>query len=229
MKLSPPAARIGLALAALAALTGVALAGGSSMPPASVRLASSDDGPGATSPTTGVDTTAATTDTSAPGPDRTTPGSTPPGASTATVDAAGAGAVVYARAGNVLVVVRAAPAAGWTVDVEQGSGREIEVDFRSGTRRVQVNVEIEDGAVRERVRARDDATGTDVRTEGGASAPPTSTPAPTTSTTGPTTSTTIDDSDDDDDDDEDRSGRRGGDDSDEDRSGPSDDDDRDDD
>ena len=36
-----------------------------------------------------------------------------------------------------------------------------------GAQRVQVNVELEDGAVRERVRFRDDATGTDVRFENG--------------------------------------------------------------
>jgi hypothetical protein len=39
--------------------------------------------------------------------------------------------------------------------------------FRSGTKRVQVNLEIEDGQVRERVRFRDDADDTDIRTEDG--------------------------------------------------------------
>ena len=48
-----------------------------------------------------------------------------------------------------------------------GVGREVEVDFRQGTQRVQVNVEIEDGAVRERLRFRDEANGTDVTVENG--------------------------------------------------------------
>jgi hypothetical protein len=51
--------------------------------------------------------------------------------------------------------------------VEQAAGVEIEVDFRQGTRRVQVNLELEDGAVRERIRIRDEADGTDIRLENG--------------------------------------------------------------
>jgi hypothetical protein len=61
----------------------------------------------------------------------------------------------------------AVPARGWRVEVEQAAGVEIEVDFRQGTRRVQVNLELEDGAVRERVRIRDEADGTDIRLENG--------------------------------------------------------------
>ena len=83
------------------------------------------------------------------------------------LDAGGAGTVIYAVEGGSLRLVTATPASGWAVEVEQGTGREIEIDFRSGTRRVQVNVEIEDGQVRERVRVRDDADDTDVRTEDG--------------------------------------------------------------
>jgi hypothetical protein len=63
--------------------------------------------------------------------------------------------------------VSAVPARGWRVEVEQAAGVEIEVDFRQGTRRVQVNLELEDGAVRERVRIRDQADGTDIRLENG--------------------------------------------------------------
>ena len=37
-----------------------------------------------------------------------------------------------------------------------------------GAQRAQVNVELEDGAVRDRVRFRDDVSGTDVRFENGA-------------------------------------------------------------
>ena len=53
------------------------------------------------------------------------------------------------------------------VEVEQAAGVEIEVDFRQGTRHVEVNLEFEDGAVRERVRIRDEADGTDIRLENG--------------------------------------------------------------
>jgi hypothetical protein len=84
------------------------------------------------------------------------------------IDAAGAGTVLVAVEGGSLRLVSATPVSGWRVEVEQASGPEVEVDFRSGTRRVQVNVELEDGQVRERVRVRDDADGTDIRTEDGA-------------------------------------------------------------
>jgi hypothetical protein len=83
------------------------------------------------------------------------------------VDAAGAGTVTVRRNGAQLTLVSAVPARGWRVEVEQAAGVEIEVDFRQGTRRVQVNLELEDGAVRERIRIRDDADGTDVRFENG--------------------------------------------------------------
>jgi hypothetical protein len=69
--------------------------------------------------------------------------------------------------GNQLTLVSATPNAGWTVEVEQAAGAEVEVDFRQGAQRVQVNVEVEDGAIRERVRFRDEAAGTDVRIENG--------------------------------------------------------------
>jgi hypothetical protein len=84
------------------------------------------------------------------------------------VDAAGAGTVTVRRSGTQLTLVSAVPARGWRVEVEQAAGVEIEVDFRQGTRRVQVNLELEDGAVRERVRIRDEADGTDIRLENGA-------------------------------------------------------------
>src|SRR5262245_27201193 len=83
------------------------------------------------------------------------------------LDAAGAGSVIYAVEGGSLRLITATPASGWAVEVEQGTGREVELDFRSGTKRVQVNLEIEDGQVRERVRFRDDADDTDIRTEDG--------------------------------------------------------------
>ena len=101
-------------------------------------------------------------------------GSTPtvadsgPSTAVRSIDAAGAGTVLVAVEGGSLRLVAATPTAGWRVEVEQGAGREVEVDFRSGTKRVQVNVELEDGQVRERVRVRDDADDTDIRSENGA-------------------------------------------------------------
>jgi hypothetical protein len=83
------------------------------------------------------------------------------------VDAAGAGTVTFRRSGAQLTLVSAVPARGWRVEVEQAAGVEIEVDFRQGTRRVQVDLELEDGAVRERVRIRDEPDGTDIRLENG--------------------------------------------------------------
>ncbi|MEO7572551.1 MAG: hypothetical protein ABIX10_08945 [Acidimicrobiales bacterium] len=110
---------------------------------------------GSTTTTAGVTTT---TVTAAPGH---------PAADIRSIDAAGAGNVVVAVEGGSLRLVAATPAAGWRVEVEQPAGREVEVDFRAGSKRVQVNVELEDGQVRERVRVRDDAAGTDLRTENG--------------------------------------------------------------
>ena len=83
------------------------------------------------------------------------------------VDAAGAGTVTFRRNGTQLTLVSAVPARGWRVEVEQAAGAEIELDFRQGSRRVQVNLELEDGAVRERIRIRDEADGTDIRLENG--------------------------------------------------------------
>jgi hypothetical protein len=123
--------------------------------------------PDASTSTTADDS--ATSSTLDDGTTSTTVGDDPsgPAATVRTVDAAGAGTVIVSVEGSSLRLVAATPTAGWQVEVEQGSGREIEVDFRQGTKRVQVDVELEDGQVRERVRVRDDADGTDVRSEGG--------------------------------------------------------------
>ena len=117
------------------------------------------------STTTTIAGPTSTTITTAPDDDPA-PG-TPPSGEVRTIDAAGAGTVVVAVEGTSLRLISATPASGWQVEVEQASGVEVEVDFRAGTRRVQVNLELEDGQVRERVRVRDDATGTDVRSEDG--------------------------------------------------------------
>ncbi|HVM08371.1 MAG TPA: hypothetical protein VM345_07915 [Acidimicrobiales bacterium] len=103
---------------------------------------------------------------------RTSPTSSEPAAPAApgasgsrSVDAAGAGTVVYTFSGTTFTLVSATPAAGWAVEIERARGNEIDLDFRSGTRRVQVDIELEDGRVRERVRFRDDATREETRTE----------------------------------------------------------------
>lgn len=115
------------------------------------------------SPTTSVTTPRpAPTSTSAPAPPAPP---RPAAATTRTLDAAGAGTVRYTVSGTTFSLVSADPAAGWVVDVEQSGGIEIDLDFRSGTRRVQVDIEFEDGTVRERVRFRDDADGAETRTD----------------------------------------------------------------
>jgi hypothetical protein len=147
-----------------------------------VQLASSDDGPGdisgpcdepenagrarcagvaapapATSTIVSPPTTQATTSTTTTPTTSPAPSSAPGTGGTRSFDAAGAGTVAYTVSGDTLTLVSATPAGGWVVEVEQASGREVELDFRSGDQRVQVNVEFEDGGVRERVRLRDDS------------------------------------------------------------------------
>lgn len=84
-----------------------------------------------------------------------------------TVNAGEAGSIMVAVDGTSLQLLTAAPNSGWQVEVEHAAGSEIEVTFRSGSVRVDVDVELEDGQVRERVRTRDDATGAETRTEDG--------------------------------------------------------------
>jgi hypothetical protein len=92
-----------------------------------------------------------------------TPSSTPstgreptmPGSGDGVVQSPG-GTVTYAVQDGSLSLVSAVPASGWSVEVEQSAGRELEVDFRAGATKVDVHVELEDGQVRERVRVDDD-------------------------------------------------------------------------
>jgi hypothetical protein len=119
-------------------------------------------GGGTTSSTVDDSSTSTTVDDGS-----TTTAPADPASEVRSIDAAGAGTVLVAVEGGSLRIVAATPSSGWRVEVEQATGREVEVDFRSGTKRVQVNVEIEDGEVRERVRVRDDADGTDIRGEDG--------------------------------------------------------------
>lgn len=93
----------------------------------------------------------------------TTPPATTPAAQTRSFAAGEAGTVTYRVDGNSFTLISATPAAGWRVEVERATGFELDLDFHSGSVRVQVDVEFEDGGVRERVRIRDDAD--DSRTE----------------------------------------------------------------
>ena len=155
MQLSPTRIRVGLAGGLVAGALGLAVFTGLGPAPALSSVASHGADDGDRSGTTG--TTAGTT--------VATPA--PAAAGSRVIDAAGAGTVTVDRAGGRLSLASAVPATGWTVEVEQSAGREIELDFRRGGQRVQVNVEIEDGVGRERLRVRDDEAGTDLRIENG--------------------------------------------------------------
>ena len=65
-----------------------------------------------------------------------------------------AGQVTVTVDGALLRIVSATPAAGWSVEVERDNAREIEVSFRSGSARVDFNAELEDNAIRIRIRDR---------------------------------------------------------------------------
>jgi hypothetical protein len=156
MQLSPTKIRVGLASGLVAGALGLAVFTGLGPAPAlsSVAEHGDDDGgrdDGTTSPT---DTTVGST-------------GAPVAAGSRTFDAAGAGTVTVDVSGGQLSLVSAVPNSGWQVEVEQAAGREVELDFRMGSQRVQVNVELEDGTVRERVRFRDNADGTDILIENG--------------------------------------------------------------
>ena len=75
----------------------------------------------------------------------------------ATFSAADAGTVTYRVVDGSFELLDVSEADGWTVKIEQSGGSEIDLDFFKGTVRVQVDVEFEDGGIRERVRVRDDA------------------------------------------------------------------------
>jgi hypothetical protein len=97
-----------------------------------------------------------------------------------------AGTIRLANSGSSLTILSAQAAAGFVVKVEVPEGREVEADFRGEGRRLQFNAELEDGAVRVRIR-----TEGNTNVEGS-----TSTTATTTNGTA-TTSTTDDNSGDD--------------------------------
>ena len=95
-----------------------------------------------------------TTSTRPPAPPAAAPADPAP-VVTETVQSAGdAGTVTLSTAGGRLTVTAVAPNAGWTVDTERSAGREVEVTFRNGTRRIEFKAELADGRVQTRVRDR---------------------------------------------------------------------------
>jgi hypothetical protein len=71
---------------------------------------------------------------------------------TTTYNAGDAGTVTVTSNGTTLTILAAVPAQGWSVEIETASGIEVEVDFRNGTRRIQFSAELEDGAVKVKLR-----------------------------------------------------------------------------
>ena len=93
----------------------------------------------------------APTATSAPAPG---PDALADGLSERRLVAAGPAGSVQYRFTDVLAIASVDPAPGWTAEIEQPRGAESEVVFTHGARRIDVEVEIEDGAPSERVRER---------------------------------------------------------------------------
>jgi hypothetical protein len=153
--------KIGGAAGLIAGSAGLALAAGLGPAPSLLSTASAG-GSGDTTTSTTDDTTDDTTGTTVGGTSTSAPVT-----ATRVVQAGPAGSLEVAEMAGRLELVTTSPAAGWSVEVEHAAGREVEVDFRRADKRVQVNVELEDGTVRERVRYRDDATGTRVEAEDG--------------------------------------------------------------
>ena len=101
------------------------------------------------------------------------------------VNVADAGSVLLRRDGSSLAVVSTQANPGWVVEVEVGTGREVEGDFRNGGRRVKFNFELEDGVVRIRIES-EGASGT-TATTATTSTTPTTTASTSTSVTSATT------------------------------------------
>jgi frataxin-like iron-binding protein CyaY len=75
------------------------------------------------------------------------------------VPVADAGSVVLRRSGGSLAIISTETNPGWVVEVEVATGREVEGDFRSGSRRVKFNFELEDGVVRVRIESEGSSSG----------------------------------------------------------------------
>ena len=84
-----------------------------------------------------------------------------PDGTTATFAAGDAGSVTIRRTGSTLSIVSVNGNPGWSSEVEQGTGPEIEVKFVNGATRVDFNAELEDGGVRVRVSSADSSASDD--------------------------------------------------------------------
>ncbi|MCL1586795.1 MAG: hypothetical protein M3092_00120, partial [Actinomycetia bacterium] len=82
---------------------------------------------------------------------------------TVTYQAGDGGSVTVSASSGSLSILAAVPASGWSAEIEQFTGIEVEADFRNGDRRIQFEAELEDGQVkikvRDRVDGRDDNSG----------------------------------------------------------------------
>ena len=112
-------------------------------------------------------TSGSTSITVASNPTAPAPAAPAAGADVRTFAAGDAGSVLVQVDGASMQLLTASPNQGWRVEVERGAGREVEVTFRSGSLRVDLNLELEDGQIRARIRTRDDATDTRTETENG--------------------------------------------------------------
>ena len=106
-----------------------------------------------------------------------------------------AGSVTVASDGSQLRIVGTSANPGWKVEIERGSGHEVEVQFENGARRIDVNAELEDGEIRSRVREQgiDDDDGTSTTDDSTDTTTDDSTDATTDDTPDDSTGTTIDD------------------------------------
>ena len=84
-----------------------------------------------------------------------------PDGSTQTFPAGAAGTVTIGRNGTTLSVIAVGTNPGWTAAIAQASGPEVEVEFRNGTARIDLEAELEEGAVGVRVRERTGAENDD--------------------------------------------------------------------
>ena len=123
---------------------------------------------GATTPTSPTTPTVSLPETSLP----PTTVALAPG-TTQTFAAGDAGSVSVRSDAGTLTVLSANANPGFTSEVERGTGTEVEVQFANGAVRVDFNAELEDGAVRVRVRVSSQA----VENPGTTATTPTTTPA----------------------------------------------------
>ena len=89
-----------------------------------------------------------------------------------TIDASPGGTVVVSVTGDQITLVRATPAAGWTVASSRHDDNELRVEFVNGSQRVRVQAELDDGGLEVKVE-REKVTSTSTSTPG-ASSPSTS-------------------------------------------------------